>query len=145
MSNVMCVCDIDVFALICCCGGVCGGVVCFRLSCSRLSRRSCLSCCLRRLCGVTVIVEVVGVFGGVGVGGAAIDEVMNILNLARDVPVETHLRNLYYLADRRGSDVRVESGENLDTAAQAVPYPAPIWDWNTVSWSCPVFFVFAPG
>ena len=71
VSNVMCVCDIDVFALICCCGGVCSGAVCFRLSCSRLSRRSCLSCYLRRLCGVDVVVGVVGVFGGVGVGGAA--------------------------------------------------------------------------
>ena len=71
VSNVICVSDIDVFVLVCCCDGVCGNGVSSRLNCSRRSRRSCLSCCVRRLCGVAVVVVVVGVFGGVGVGGAA--------------------------------------------------------------------------
>ena len=74
----------------------------------------------------------------VGVTSAAADEVMAILGTARDVSTKTHLREVFYLVDHRGSDVRIESGDILDVAAQAVPYPAPLWDWRTV----PVFFFF---
>ena len=63
---------------------------------------------------------------------AATDAVFNVLNSAREVSVAEHLRELYQLVDHRGSDVRLDAGEILDSAAQAVPYPAPIWQWSTV-------------
>ena len=67
-----------------------------------------------------------------GIATAAADSVFRIIETARDVSIEEHLKELYQLVDHRGSDVRLDAGEVLDSAAQAVPYPAPIWDWRTV-------------
>ena len=73
----------------------------------------------------------------VGVAAVATDEIFNIIDTARDRPVSEHLRELYQLVDHRGSDVRLDSGGVLDSAAQNVPYPAPIWEWTTVpGYSC---------
>ena len=69
-----------------------------------------------------------------GVASAAAEKLLEIIDLARDASVETHLPELYFLVDHRGSDVRIDSGDILDAAAQAVPYPAPIWEWTTVLW-----------
>ena len=68
----------------------------------------------------------------VSVTSAAVTEVMAMINVARDASVDAHLRDLYGMVDHRGSDVRLESGDILDVAAQAVPYPAPMWEWRAV-------------
>ena len=71
-----------------------------------------------------------------GLAAAAAVSVFNIIETARDRSVSEHLRDLYQLVDHRGSDVRLDSGDILESAAQAVPYPAPIWDWRTVAGVC---------
>ena len=67
-----------------------------------------------------------------GLATEAAHEVFKIIKTARDHSVSEHLWELYRFLDHRGSDVRLDEGEVLDSAAQAVPYPAPIWKWHTV-------------
>ena len=71
-----------------------------------------------------------------GLATAAAHSVFEVINSARDVFVQQHLSSLYKMVDHRGSDVRLGEGEVLDSAAQVVPYPAPIWAWRTVPRGC---------
>ena len=56
-----------------------------------------------------------------GIAAVAVDSVFNLIETARDRPLAAHLRELYQMVDHRGSDVRLVSGDVLDSVAQAVP------------------------
>ena len=67
-----------------------------------------------------------------GLAVAAVDEVMQMIKSMRAGRVAEHLASLFKLVDHRGSDVRLETGDLLDSSRQAVPYPAPAWNWQPV-------------
>ena len=60
------------------------------------------------------------------------NEVFNLVRSAAGRDVRHHLLTLYKVIDHRGSDVRLETGDVLDSLRQPLPYPAPMWAWNTV-------------
>ena len=71
-------------------------------------------------------------FSRTGLAAAAVGNIMDIMSSMRAGSETEHLLSLFKLLDHRGSDVRLETGDLLDSSRQAVPYPAPAWQWQAV-------------